>query len=197
MNHQYFDNNENLESNPQKITFFVKGVTLELTTDNGVFSKNGVDFGSRTLIKWFKPENKKTILDVGCGYGPIGLSIANIYPDTFVDMIDVNPRAIRLATLNRDENNIKNAEIFASNVYENITKKYDIIVSNPPIRAGKDVVRSITLGAIEDLNEGGEMWCVVQKKQGAPSLLKAISEVYASSGVIAIANEYYVIVGKK
>lgn len=137
MPHQYFEDNTNLPSNIQKITFSIKGKKLDFLTDNGVFSKTSIDLGSRNLLKYAIINDAKTILDVGCGYGTIGLSIAKLYPNTKVDMVDISERALDLARQNKSINTIENAEIFASDSYQNITKNYDMIITNPPIRAGK------------------------------------------------------------
>lgn len=176
-----------------EITYYIKNAILHFLTDNGVFSKNRVDFGSSLLIKTLPEMEGKEILDMGCGYGPIGLTIAKMNPNCQVHMVDINERAIELALKNKALNNIKNAEIFVSNIYENIHKKYDKIITNPPIRAGKKVVWDITLGAKEYLNEQGEMWCVIQKKQGAESLLKGLRTAYMHVEIVEKENGYWIL----
>lgn len=193
MSNQYFENNANLASNETKLTYYFKKIKLEFISDNGVFSKGGIDFGSSLLLKTVEIKTEKNILDVGCGYGTIGLTLAKINPDILVDMVDVNERAIALSIKNKELNSIKNAEIFASYIYENITKKYDLIISNPPIRAGKKVVHAIALDAKKHLNEGGSFWCVIQKKQGAPSLLKALDETFEEVEVVEKDAGYWII----
>lgn len=193
MSNQYFENNEKLISNEKKISFYFKKTKLEFITDNGVFSKDGIDFGSSLLLKTIEINPSDKVLDVGCGYGTIGLTIAKINPDSLVEMVDVNDRAINLSIKNKELNNITNAEIFASYIYENITGKYDKVVSNPPIRAGKKVVHEIALDAVKHLNEGGSFWCVIQKKQGAPSLFKALLEHYQSVEVVEKDAGYWII----
>ena len=106
--------------------------------------ENEVDFGSRLLIEAFQvPDIKGDILDVGCGYGPIGLSLAKEFQDRKVHMVDVNERALELAKENAANNRIGNVHIFQSSVYENVDGMYAAILSNPPIRAGKDIVHEI------------------------------------------------------
>ena len=145
MNH-YFTNNEELNSEIITIEFYFRGKCLKFLSDNGVFSKNAIDFGSSTLLQYMeKIPNQKEVLDVGCGYGTIGLSLASIYPDAKFDLVDVNLRAMNLAKENALNNGIKNVTIFESNTYQNVTKTYDFIVTNPPIRAGKSVVHDIIL----------------------------------------------------
>ena len=197
MSNQYFENNANLASNETKIKYYFKKTELTFISDNGVFSKGGIDFGSSLLLRSLELNDSKTVLDVGCGYGTIGLTIAKTNPNVLVDMVDVNDRAIGLSIKNKELNDIKNAEIFASYIYENVIKKYDLIISNPPIRAGKKVVHGISLEAIKHLNDGGSYWCVIQKKQGAPSLLKALSEVYEEVEIITKDAGYWIIQAKK
>ncbi len=193
MSNQYFENNPNLKSNQVEMTYYIKGKTMHFLTDNGVFSKKRVDFGSSLLIKTLPEMGEKKILDVGCGYGPIGLTIAKMNPKSKVHMIDINERAIELAFKNKVLNAVENVEIFVSNIYENVHQNYDIIVTNPPIRAGKKVVWDITLGAIEYLDFQGEMWCVIQKKQGAESLLKGLKMTYTHVEVVEKENGYWII----
>ena len=121
----------------------------------------------------------------------------NISQDTLFDMVDVNLRAVKLAKQNAINNNTLNVNVFESNVYENVKNKYDLIITNPPIRAGKSVVHNILLNGIEHLNDLGELWCVIQKKQGAPSAIKAMEEVYSKVEVVAKEKGYYIIKGVK
>ena len=120
-----------------------------------------------------------------------------LHTDVFVTMVDVNKRAIGLCNVAIEKNNISNAKVLESNIYENITESYDLIISNPPIRAGKNVVHGIILGAYEHLNKGGSMWCVIQKKQGAESALKALRETYQTVEIITKDKGYYIIKGIK
>ena len=193
MANQYFENNTNLSSEIKEITYFYKGVELKFFADNGVFSKSGIDFGSNLLLKTVNLNGVKKVLDVGCGYGTIGITLAKIYPDVTVTMVDVNNRAIGLCENAIVKNNVKNAEVFESYIYEKVTDKYDLIISNPPIRAGKSVVHGIIVGAYEHLNDGGSMWCVIQKKQGAESAKKALKDVYKSVEVVEKDKGYEII----
>ena len=197
MSGQYFENNENLTSNINELTYYFRKTKMRFLSDNGVFSKGGIDFGSSLLLRTIDVKDAKTLLDVGCGYGTIGLTIAKTNPECFVEMVDVNFRAIDLAKQNMALNEIKNAEIFASNIYENVTKKYDVVVSNPPIRAGKKVVHEISLGSFEKLNDGGKYYAVIQKKQGAESLYKALQTVFPIVEVIDKDKGYWIIKAEK
>ena len=197
MANQYFENNSNLQSEVRKISYFFKGKELTFFADNGVFSKGGIDFGSNLLLKTVDLSNSKTLLDVGCGYGTIGVTLAKMNPLVSVSMIDVNLRAIGLCELAIKENNVSNAKVFESNIYENVDGLFDTIVSNPPIRAGKSVVHGIILGAYDHLNDGGSMWCVIQKKQGADSAKKALNLLYKTVEVIEKDKGYEIIKATK
>ena len=160
MNH-YYTNNTELKSDIKTIKYTFKGKTISFKTDTGVFSREHIDFGTNVLLNSLEDLSSfRTLLDVGCGYGTIGLSIAKAYNDLSVDMVDINERAVNLTRMNAEENNIKNVNVMVSNIYENVTSNYDVIISNPPIRAGKKVVFEIVEKAKEHLNLGGFI-CVV------------------------------------
>ncbi|MEG0294897.1 class I SAM-dependent methyltransferase [Enterococcus sp.] len=175
--------------------FELKGKLFHFTTDSNVFSKGTVDFGSRVLIDAFDvtdlPEGP--LLDLGCGYGPIGLSLAH---DTkrVVEMVDVNERALELAQTNAKQNKIENVEIHASYIYETLNHSaYAGILSNPPIRAGKQVVHEILVNAADLLLPGGTLTIVIQKKQGAPSAQKKMLETFGNAEIILKDRGYYII----
>ena len=193
MSNQYFDNNPNIKSAPFYIDFYFYKHKLIFKSDNGVFSKNNVDFGTNLLLKNVMLTNANKLLDIGCGIGIMGISLAKMYPEIAVDMVDVNLRAIELVKENIVLNEIKNAKVFESNTYANISDQYDIIVTNPPIRAGKSVVHDIVLNGKNHLTNGGKIYVVIQKKQGAESCLKAMREVYSSVEVIEKDKGYFII----
>ena len=197
MNH-YYENNENLNSEIINIDFYFRGKSLHFQSDNGVFSKKSIDFGSLTLLQYLrKLDGTKRVLDVGCGYGAIGVTLATIYPNTLFDLVDVNLRAVKLSKQNALTNNSLNVNVFESNVYENVKETYDVIVTNPPIRAGKSVVHDIILNGFDYLIPGGELWCVIQKKQGAPSAIKALELKYRNVEIVAKEKGYYIIKAEK
>ena len=193
MSKQYFENNEELISNPKEITYYFRGKTITLTTDNGVFSKDAVDFGSSLMLKQIDLNNKKTILDVGCGYGVIGITMALFAHDVAVTMVDVNERAMDLARSNAVKNGVNNVIVKESFAYQNVEGMFDLIVSNPPIRAGKAVVHEILEKSALHLNDGGEFYCVIQKKQGADSAIKKLKTVYNTVEVVATDKGYCII----
>lgn len=195
MAEQYFETNPNSEHNIKEWKFTLLDNELKFQSDNGVFSKNTVDFGSRVLISAFDepviPEGE--ILDLGCGYGPIGLSIAKKFPDRQITMSDVNERALELAKTNAELNDIENIEIIESSVYDKISKKFAAILTNPPIRAGKEIVSAMVSDASKHLIDGGSIWVVIQKKQGAPSVKKLMQETFNNVEVVKKDKGYYIL----
>lgn len=175
----YYTNRPGAAHDEQQFTFVLRGKELRFWTDAGVFSRDRIDFGSVLLIEDMDIPSRARVLDVGCGYGPIGLTAAGLAAEGQVTMIDVNERAVSLARRNAELNGVKNVEVLVSDVYSGVQgKQYDIILTNPPIRAGKEIVHRIFTEGYELLAEGGEMWVVIQKKQGAPSALKKLQETY-------------------
>ena len=164
-------------------------------TDAGVFSKKMVDYGSQVLLNALDLERGKNLLDVGCGYGPLGISLAKVQ-GVQSTMIDINSRAIDLAKKNAERNGVV-AHIFQSNIYENVSEKFDYIISNPPIRAGKKVVHEIIEGAFDHLNQGGSLTIVIQKKQGAPSAKAKMEDVFGNSEIIRKDKGYYILRSEK
>ena len=191
----YFINDNNLKENIKKLEVKVNEITFSIYTDNGVFSKKGLDYGTRVLLKNIELENKKTFLDVGCGCGPIGIYIAMQSRNNIVDMIDINEKAVKLTNMGINENKLKNAIAFVSNIYEKIDKKYDMIITNPPIHAGKKVVYNIIREAKNYLNESGELWIVIRKDQGLKSLIKDMSNIY-NFEIKKRDNGFYILKGK-
>ncbi|WP_184320276.1 class I SAM-dependent methyltransferase [Geobacillus subterraneus] len=195
----YYSANPTSERNPQTWTFTLRGHEFRFTTDNGVFSKREVDFGTRLLIETFQePGVAGDLLDVGCGYGPIGLALAKSFPNRRVQMIDVNERALELAEANKRANGIHNANIYKSDLFSEVgEQRFAAVVTNPPIRAGKRVVHAIFEQSRDHLVDHGELWVVIQKKQGAPSALQKLNEWFAAVEVVAKKKGYYIIKAKK
>ncbi len=174
---QYFTN-EKLPSNVKVKNCVVRGHKFTFLTDNGVFSKDGLDFGSRLLLESIPlDEVGANVLDMGCGYGVFGIVI-NKLTNSMVDMVDVNLRALHLASRNVKENNCSNINIFESNCYSNINDKYDTIITNPPIRAGKNIVYEILMNAKRYLTPEGNLFLVIRKEQGAKSLISDMEKEY-------------------
>ena len=200
MTNHYYSKNPSIESDPKYWDFTLRDRKFRFKTDNGVFSKKEVDFGSRLLIETFSlPAGVEgDLLDVGCGYGPIGLSIAHAYPDTKVEMVDVNERAIQLAQENAALNQISNVNIHESNIFSSVTHtSFAAVLTNPPIRAGKQVVHEIFEKSYEHLVPGGELWVVIQKKQGAPSAMEKMESLFGNVDVVAKKKGYFILMSKK
>ncbi len=200
MSEHYYSNMPQTDSKPRQWKFTLLGNTFMFETDTGVFSKSEVDFGSRVLIDAFEmPEVAGDILDVGCGYGPIGLSIAKVNPKREVLMVDINTRAVALSQKNAQLNGIQNVRIFESDGLSAISTetKAAAILTNPPIRAGKDTVFKFYDGAYELLVEDGELWVVIQKKQGAPSTVSHLEGMFSEVDVVEKKKGYWIIRAKK
>ncbi len=174
---QYF-NNVDLPSNMIRTESVILGKKFIFFTDNGVFSKDGLDFGSRLLLESIPLEEVGgKVLDMGCGYGVLGIVI-NKLTSCDVDLVDVNRRALHLAEINAKENNCSNINVFESNTYEKIVSKYAVIITNPPIRAGKKVVYDIVMNAKDYLEDNGTLFLVIRKEQGAKSLIRDLNNLY-------------------
>lgn len=199
LSEHYYSSNPSSESNRHTWTFLLRGHELVFTTDSGVFSKREVDFGTRLLIETFsEPDINGDFLDIGCGYGPIGLALAKSFPHRHVDMVDINKRALELAVENKLANDITNVTIYESDLFAQVgDKKFAAILTNPPIRAGKRVVHAIFEQSADHLFDQGELWVVIQKKQGAPSALKKLQEVFSHVEVVTKKKGYYIIKAKK
>lgn len=191
----HYFTNDYVKSEERIIEVIIKNNKLKFYVDNGVFSKKGLDFGTRTLLENIDIDRiKGEILDFGCGYGPIGIFIKRT-TNANIDMIDVNERALNLAKKNAELNNVK-VNIFKSDIYENINKKYDFIVTNPPIRVGKKILYQILFKANDYLKENGELWLVVNKNSGAKSLIKDLETTYDVT-IVKKNKGFYIICAKK
>ena len=188
----YFIDNKNLKSNIKKNTVIINNLEFTFFTDNGLFSKRGLDYGTKVLLENFDFGEKRSFLDVGCGCGPIGIFIAKYSINNIVDMIDINQKAVDLCKKSIEYNKLSNISVFKSNGYENVKKKYDAIVINPPIHAGKKVVYDIIKNAINYLNKNGEVWIVIRKDQGAKSLIEDMKDIY-NFQIIKRDNGFYII----
>lgn len=171
----HYFTNDYVESKEIKTKTKINDIEFTFITDNGVFAKKGLDFGTKLLLSNLK-NIKGKVLDFGCGYGPIGIYISKVF-NCDVDMIDINLRALNLSKKNAKENKVT-VNIFESDIYSNITKKYDYIITNPPIRVGKKMLYEILIGAKQHLKKNGELWLVIHKDQGAKTLSKELEKYY-------------------
>ncbi|MFC5468776.1 class I SAM-dependent methyltransferase [Cohnella suwonensis] len=190
MNDHYYSSQPKSASDKQVIEATLRGHKLKLTSDAGVFSRDGVDYGSRVLIEHMDIPQQASVLDVGCGYGPIGLIAARLAPQGHATLIDINERAVGLATANAKANGIENVIIAQSDLYSAVVNRtFDVILSNPPIRAGKAVVHRLFAESFDRLNPGGTFWIVIQKKQGAPSARAKLEEIYGEDAVEEVGKD--------
>lgn len=195
MTEHYYSKKPHTDSSPKTWKAELRNQMYTFTSDTNVFSKNGIDFGSRLLIESFnEPSVRGDLLDLGCGYGPIGISLAGAFPERNIVLADVNERAIRLAAENAEENNLTNVEVVNSDRFSGLKERtFAAVITNPPIRAGKDVVHGMFAGAERALVKNGELWVVIQKKQGAPSAQKKINELFGNVEVVDRKKGYYIL----
>ncbi|WP_407887033.1 class I SAM-dependent methyltransferase [Levilactobacillus sp. N40-8-2] len=195
MTNHYYTQNPDVLHEEHHWPFTLLGNELLFTTDNGVFSKNQVDYGSRALLAAFNADKTPAgpWLDLGTGYGPIGLALAKKWPERQVTMVDVNELALDLARQNAVANQIENVEIKTSDIYEHVTERYAAILTNPPVRAGKQVVTTMLTGAKAHLLPGGTLTVVLQKKQGAPSAEKNMKATFGNCEIIKKDKGYYIL----
>lgn len=192
----YYSQNPSVSHDENKIRYKVREIELELITDAGVFSKKRVDFGSDLLINSI-PQTSGKILDLGCGYGVIGISLSLLNPSSDVTMVDINERAVELANRNIQLNNTKNAKAIQSDGFEKVIGMFDVIVSNPPIRTGKKVIYPLFEQSIEYLNTNGSIYLVIQKKQGANSAIDKLESIYGNCEVINKDAGYWILKSTK
>ncbi|MDE7263466.1 MAG: methyltransferase [Anaeroplasmataceae bacterium] len=194
-NHYYYEKQEDLHSNPNSFDFYFRNEHFKFHTDDGVFSKGYIDYGSFALLKAFVPNSlENPVLDMGAGYGPLGIVISRLYHKE-IYQCEINERAYHLMIKNIQENQCENIHPFHSNLYEALPEGiiFSSIVTNPPIRAGKQIIYAIYEGAYDRLSDGGELWVVIQKKQGAPSSKTFIENLFGNCSIIARDKGYYIL----
>ncbi len=174
----YFTNNESLESKIKEINYSILDKKFSLFTDLGVFSKDKVDFGTDLLLRTYLNNHSESlkVLDVGCGYGVIGLVVESI-TNSKVDMIDINKRSVHLTKMNIKKMKSNN-NVFYSDAYSEVNDKYDVVITNPPIRVGNGKLFEILIDAKKHLNKEGELWYVIRKDQGGLTIMKKLESIY-------------------
>ena len=195
----YFTPKPSSESHRETWQTEIAGKKFTYTTDSGVFSKKNIDVGSEVLMTTAETVDfpKGNLLDIGCGYGPIGIYLGKAFSNRKIEMVDINERAIDLAQLNAKENGVSNVQIYQSNLFEEVeNKEFAGIISNPPIRAGKTVVHEILEKSHDYLVEGGYLLIVIQKKQGAPSAKKKMLEVFGNVERINLEKGYWILASR-
>lgn len=177
VNDQYYTADPTSESNPTPCAFPYRGYGLNFMTDAGVFSKGELDVGSRLLLDAL-PTLSGDVLDIGCGWGAIGVAIAKANKQSRVTMVDVNRRALRLCQENCTRNGVTAEVLESDGMTEVLGRKFDAIVTNPPIRAGKQVIYKMFADAAVSLKKGGALYLVIRKQQGAESCVKYLKTLF-------------------
>ncbi len=191
---QYFQNDPSIASKEREISFEIAGQKINLFTDNGVFSKSQVDEGSLAFLKVLVPlQLRGEVLDLGCGYGTIGLTIALTSPAARVTLADINTRAVALCEKNAKKLGLsQRVTVLQSDIYEKIEGPYHVIVINPPIRAGKKVTYAMYEGARQYLIDGGSLYIVIRKAQGAKSASEYIQKLFGNITLLKRDKGYYI-----
>lgn len=181
----YFTSDPTVKSEERVLEYELKENKFLFISDNGVFSKNHVDSATDLLLKTIYEEAKGDVLDVGCGYGVIGISIAKSSNVKTVSMIDINHRALELANKNAVKNKVsEKVKIFESDGFKKISGTFDTIITNPPIRAGKAVIYKMYEDAKTHLKEGGSLYIVINKKHGAPSTITFLNNLFGNCEIL-------------
>lgn len=191
MTKMYYDENPDSLHDIHEVKVELLNHPFTFLTDSGVFSKKMVDFGSQVLLKTLNFKENERVLDLGCGYGPLGISLAKVQR-VDATLVDINNRALDLARKNATNNQVA-VTIFQSNIYEKISGHFEHIISNPPIRAGKRVVHSIIEKSIDFLVVNGDLTIVIQKKQGAPSAKAKMATIFGNVEILRKDKGYYVL----
>ena len=191
MSDHYYTENPASAHDERRIVLSILGQELTFTTDAGVFSRDGLDRGTELLLEAL-PELTGRVLDLGCGWGAVGVALGKKYPALGIVMTDINSRAVELARRNLAANGVK-AEVVQGDGFQSVAGDFDAIVTNPPIRAGKAVIYGLFAQARDRLRPGGALYLVIRKQQGAPSALKYLREIYAGAEVIERGSGFHVI----
>lgn len=181
MSDHYYTSRPEAAHDERRFQATLRGMEFSFTTDAAVFSRERVDFGTLLLIETMEIPEDAVVLDLGCGYGPVGTVAARMVGQGKVYLVDVNQRAASLARRNLADNGIENAEVREGDGCAPVEGiPFDVVVMNPPIRAGKCVVYRLVDEAHEVLKPGGVLWVVIQTKQGAPSMKRQLKAVFGN-----------------
>ncbi|KAA9295433.1 class I SAM-dependent methyltransferase [Streptococcus anginosus] len=195
MTKMYFAENPDAEHDIHELKVQLLGQKMTFLTDAGVFSKKMIDYGSQALLKCLDFHKQESVLDVGCGYGTLGLTLVKA-KEVEATLVDINQRALDLARQNAERNQVL-ATIFQSNIYQNVEGRFHHIISNPPIRAGKQIVHEVITGSYTHLLDGGDLTIVIQKKQGAPSAKAKMEDVFGNCEILKKDKGYYILRSRK
>ena len=191
MSDHYYTENPGSEHEFRTVRCSALGVEAEFLIDAGVFSRDGLDTGTRALLEAL-PEPAGRVLDLGCGWGAVGVLLGKRWPKAEIVMTDINRRAAELARHNLAQNGVT-AQVFDGDGFENVPGDFDLIATNPPIRAGKAAIYALFADAKARLRPGGELYIVIRKQQGAPSALKYLREIFSEAEVVSRTAGFWVI----
>ncbi len=179
---------------PAEVRVAVRGLDLRLRTDAGVFSREGLDRGSELLLEALDVGPCEMVLDLGCGYGVLGIAAARLTQGGHVILTDVNARAAALARANLRANAITNAEVRVGDLYDPVRDlAFDHIVCNPPLRAGRAVVDRIVAEAPAHLLDRGRLWLVARTRQGADALRERMARTFGNAEIVRRGSGYKVL----
>ena len=180
----YFIEDPSLKPHERTINFEISGENLSFISDSGVFSNRNIDRGSEIFINFLLKQNLEgKVLDLGCGYGVIGICLKYFLKDKVtVDFIDINPKCIELTSRNLKNYDL-NGKTSISDGYLNTGEKYDYILFNPPISVGKEKIYQLYTDTVEQLEKSGKFYLVIRKDKGGLSHLKYLSSLFESSVV--------------
>ena len=187
----YYTENPNSAHDERRIALRALGNDLTFVTDAGVFSRDGLDRGTEVLLEALPPLEGR-VLDLGCGWGAVGVALGKRYPALDIVMTDINSRAVELARRNLAENGVT-AAVLQGDGFDAVEGRFDAIVTNPPIRAGKAVIYGLFARARDYLEPDGALYVVIRKQQGAPSALKYLKEIYSRTETVERASGFHVL----
>lgn len=190
----YFSPEPTAASRQRRVRVEVRGLVLDLWTDAGVFSAGHVDRGSLLLAKELQLQPGARVLDWGAGYGFLGLVAARLCPECQVTLVEVNQRAAALAEKNAQELRLRNVRVIAGAAPEALgDERYETILSNPPLRAGRQAVEALIADAATRLTPGGELWLVIPTNKGAKRYLEYMSGCFAQTRTVSITGGFRVL----
>lgn len=203
MTEHYYTAEPGSAHRPREIVVTLRGHEFRLRTDAGVFARERLDPGTKLLVESLELSGVEAPLDLGCGYGPIGLAIARERPAVTVYMSDLNRRATELAAENAAQNGLGNVVVRQGDGFlpwqdlYTAGFRFDLVAINPPLRAGKETVLRLFAEAREHLRPGGKLWTVIRTKQGAKTYLRELARIFGTAETAALQSGYRVLFARK
>lgn len=189
----YFIREPAVPSQPRTVQERIAGHDLVFTTDRGVFSHGRIDRGTKLLAETMIIPEGARVLDLGCGYGVLGIVAARLCPSCHVTMVDINARACKLAEHNARANGVARVEVVCGDARQVLGRQeFDVILFNPPCRAGREAVLSLFQWSADVLSAHGELWCVIQTKKGARRYGRDLQQWFTAVETVAMQGGYRV-----